>query len=1853
MGPIAAIAQAIFTWGWAAAGGYAAGGLAVAAGYAAVAVAAGAFAYGVSLLIPDVPDFPSVAQEGQARKGMFRDSLAPKKLIYGEIMASGPVAFAETTTSFTDVSSFDSGYSGYGGTWGELSENPNKKNAVLHMIVILAPHEIESVKDIYFGDDRCDIDRYAGKFKINAHLGTTDQLADPELVANVSQWTSDHRLRGLAYLYCIFIKDEEVWNGVPQVRAIVEGKNDIYDPRDTNTKYTKNWALCCSDFIQHEIGFNAVYTDIHENALIAAANVSDELLNPIPITTISTSSQKSSTISAIHNRTEYYWVNNEWQDERTAKGIRIFIDDVSEYVVGETITVTGNSVSDFNDTFTISSINADGKYLYVKDVPIADPPIGSGGTVTANDVRITFTASHYLLDNDNVTITDHSVGGYNGTHTEKVRATSNTVISLFGVAYTSDGTGGASTTPQVRYELHGMVSSEHFPGDNLERMLDAGGGAAVLTQGKWVIHPGAYSAPVRELTADDLREDLTYRMYAPRNELFNTVKGTYISPKANWDGTEFGAITNSTYVTEDGDELVRDIQLYYVKNEYQAQRIAKMKLEKSRQAGSVVFPAKLTAIDLAVMECIELTIPQLGWNKKEFKIVDWGLNERGVDLVLREEASASYNWSTTDATLRDPAPNTNLPSPWALEAPTNLTGSTYALVIGSIPVYETRIEWTPPNYLVKGYYLEWKQDNYLSIEGITNANPAVVTITGHNFSNGTVIRILDVGGMIEVNNSLYTVAGATTDTFQLSGIDSTGFGTYTANGTVDAQFWNNSSGFIRFPAFTIRGLYNETYDFRVKAISSWHERKSPWFEDQITINTPDNIPFEPGATKNQWRGEWQNPLDYEFHDMVYNVGSTYLCTSPHTSSAATEPGVGASWDTVWDLAASIGSNVSVVYLYKRAATAGSNPSISLTYTFATGAIDTPDNGWTKDIPTADGNPLWAITATASASTPTDEILPGDWATAQKLAEDGADGSPGSSGLNVATVYIYQRNASTPTLPSTTATYTFSTGGITGLNNGWTGTVPTADGNPLWVSLATASNTSSTDDILSGEWQSAQKLAEDGADGAMLIGCKANYYTFTTQNDGGEIYFHGFTNGSPADVNPYIMLNGVKTQLYKGACNANFAAGLCYILYDESKTFETVEYYFLAKKENGVWTSYTSTDLGPKRFTPDSSVYVIGLAVQSATETVDFVTLWQYGHSCDEVRDTSDTLEILPSDDNLIGYWDCNMGSGTVAYDKSTSNNNGVFQGTSNPQWDVGIAGMCVKSAGIDGSRVTLAPSSHLNSIGHSAGYPSVTFSFWMKGYYNASDQSRLIAKSVSASDEFLFYSATNSNKLTVHFRTTPDGVISNTFDDITCFDGNWHHICVVIDLPNDICRVYMDAVESTETLSLAQFTNTIGISNSGYMSFLSATGGAYEFNGSMDEVRIYKKVLTKEEITGLYKNPSGHQSIAYGDSRLDGPYLTVGPNTERGEYATLEAALADLSTMDAGGIFIKNGTYDTSSQITLPNQDLTIIGQDRDGVILRSPTGSTTFFYSTGQAKHYRFSNFTVTSRHNTSSGTYYVFNIGSAATNLTFDNMKFNGVNVGTAQESMIRTAAMTGSLTVKSCVFNDGYTALSTSSETLDISGNYFDSQERYCISTTTNNTGAITGNSFIDFQYMVYAGCANFTGNYLKTTDSGFFSFFSITAGGTAVGNECIANLTANLPNTYGIAVTGSGTVCSGNIVKFTSSATGTYQFWGIVTNGSAQCSISGNKIYADGSQTTGGDCCGIRAFSSAHEITISGNNIDMVNGRTVTVVDYGVHLTNSNYITIVGNSILNAGDHLYESGTTGTLYTASGSALNMEN
>jgi hypothetical protein len=90
-------------------------------------------------------------------------------------------------------------------------------------------------------------------------------------------WTTDHRLRGVAYAVVTMRYKQDVYaSGIPGLSFLVKGVK-VYDPRTGLTAWTENAALIAADYLASEYGPAGVgYGEIHEATLIAAANVCDE-----------------------------------------------------------------------------------------------------------------------------------------------------------------------------------------------------------------------------------------------------------------------------------------------------------------------------------------------------------------------------------------------------------------------------------------------------------------------------------------------------------------------------------------------------------------------------------------------------------------------------------------------------------------------------------------------------------------------------------------------------------------------------------------------------------------------------------------------------------------------------------------------------------------------------------------------------------------------------------------------------------------------------------------------------------------------------------------------------------------------------------------------------------------------------------------------------------------------------------------------------------------------------------------------------------------------------------------------------------------------------------------------------------------------------------------------------------------------------------------------------------------------------------------------------------------------------------------------------------------------------------------
>lgn len=204
---------------------------------------------------------PTYQSEARDRLQVVRSAVETRRIIYGQVMVSGPLVYAQST--------------------GASSE-------FLHLVIPLASHECEEIGDVYLNDEvlgpldgsgTVTTGRYTNLVRVKKHLGTTSQAADDDLVAaSDGLWTVNHRLRGIAYIYVRLQFDRDAFPlGIPNIKALVKGKK-LYDPRTELTIWSDNWALCVRDYLAGSYGLSCSSAEIDDDSVIASANVCDELI---------------------------------------------------------------------------------------------------------------------------------------------------------------------------------------------------------------------------------------------------------------------------------------------------------------------------------------------------------------------------------------------------------------------------------------------------------------------------------------------------------------------------------------------------------------------------------------------------------------------------------------------------------------------------------------------------------------------------------------------------------------------------------------------------------------------------------------------------------------------------------------------------------------------------------------------------------------------------------------------------------------------------------------------------------------------------------------------------------------------------------------------------------------------------------------------------------------------------------------------------------------------------------------------------------------------------------------------------------------------------------------------------------------------------------------------------------------------------------------------------------------------------------------------------------------------------------------------------------------------------------------
>jgi len=245
---------------------------------------------------------------------------------------------------------------------------------------------------------------------------------------------------------------------------------------------------------------------------------------------------------------------------------------------------------------------------------------------------------------------------------------------------------------------------------------------------------------------------------------------------------------------------------------------------------------------------------------------------------------------------------------------------------------------------------------------------------------------------------------------------------------------------------------------------------------------------------------------------------------------------------------------------------------------------------------------------------------------------------------------------------------------------------------------------------------------------------------------------------------------------------------------------------------------------------------------------------------------------------LVAYWSFDEGSGNIVYDASGNNNHGSL--INGPKWTQGKIGGALQFDGVN-DYVEVPDSESLDIT------KAITVGAWV---YPRARQSVYDRDGIVIKGGAYYLTITPSGKVAVHFYglTSPGYHDSNQIVPL----NQWSHIATTYDSATGKIRIYINGSLDRE------ITTSGAINPSTYVMGIGSewNGRSRFFNGLIDEVRIYNRALSPEEIrfhysrggpVGYWKFDEGSGNIAY-DSSGNGNHGTLvnGPTWTSGKFGS-------------------------------------------------------------------------------------------------------------------------------------------------------------------------------------------------------------------------------------------------------------------------------------------------------------------------------------------------------------------------------
>ena len=208
-----------------------------------------------------------------------------------------------------------------------------------------------------------------------------------------------------------------------------------------------------------------------------------------------------------------------------------------------------------------------------------------------------------------------------------------------------------------------------------------------------------------------------------------------------------------------------------------------------------------------------------------------------------------------------------------------------------------------------------------------------------------------------------------------------------------------------------------------------------------------------------------------------------------------------------------------------------------------------------------------------------------------------------------------------------------------------------------------------------------------------------------------------------------------------------------------------------------------------------------------------------------------------TEEDVVGYWHFDEGTASTTYDASGGGDNGTLM--SSPTWQSEAnckAGKCIAFDGVDYVSVSTIP--NVTS--------ALTVEAWAKTSIVTDATYDTIVSKFSSGHYNGWFLRRNANTSVVYFTLYNNSVSTASITGPTIVADQWTHYAATFD--GTIARIYVNGVLSASDLSAS-----IGSATTNFV--ISGNYGSTEnWNGSIDEVRLYSRALTATEILNHYND---------------------------------------------------------------------------------------------------------------------------------------------------------------------------------------------------------------------------------------------------------------------------------------------------------------------------------------------------------------------------------------------------------------